>query len=112
VENVIPVEMKIERIKYKIKRILSSNADFWGMLLKNIINLEECNQAIKKVLEEIEAIKGMWKRVIVYLNYREKWRFYFAWYTLYILNQKVSVALMEKFSGNQVNENEVFFEEF
>lgn len=56
------------------------------MLLKNVINLEELNQAIKRVFEDIEEIKKMWIKVVVYLNFRKKWRFYYVWYYLYILN--------------------------
>ncbi|EAR94555.2 transmembrane protein, putative (macronuclear) [Tetrahymena thermophila SB210] len=112
VENVIPIELKIDRIKYKIKQILLQNISFWNMLLKNVIVLEELNQAIKKVFEDIDEIKKMWIRVIVYLNYRKKWRFYYAWYYLYILNQKVLLSLLEKFTGTFVNENEVFIEEY
>lgn len=67
-ENVIPIEEKIERIKFKIKKILKENADFWGMLLNNVINLEECNEAIKKVFEDIQTIKIMWLKIIIYLN--------------------------------------------
>ncbi|KAL4500954.1 hypothetical protein ABPG73_013692 [Tetrahymena malaccensis] len=112
VENVIPIELKIDRIKYKIKQILIQNISFWNMLLKNVIVLEELNQAIKKVFDEIDEIKKMWIRVIQYLNYRKKWRFYYAWYYLYILNQKVLLQLLEKFTGTFINENEVFIEEF
>ncbi|KAL4511596.1 hypothetical protein ABPG72_012441 [Tetrahymena utriculariae] len=112
VENVIPIELKIDRIKYKIKQILLQNISFWNMLLKNLIVLEELNQAIKKIFDDIEEIKKMWIRVIIYLNYRKKWRFYYAWYYLYILNQKVLLQLLEKFTGTFINENEVFIEEF
>ena len=54
----------------------------------------------------------MWIFTNKYLDYRKKWRFYFAWYILFILNKKVKLSLIEKFEGlNNINENDIFSEE-
>ena len=54
----------------------------------------------------------MWIFTNKYLDYRKKWRFYFAWYVLFILNKKVKLSLIEKFEGlNNIDENDIFSEE-
>ena len=46
-----------------------------------------------------------------FLVYKKKWKFYYAWYYLYILNKKIKMNFIEMFSGTNVNENEIFSEE-
>ncbi|EGR29365.1 hypothetical protein IMG5_156920 [Ichthyophthirius multifiliis] len=112
IEKVIPIEIKIDEIKERIKYIISLNITFWQTLQKSKINLQECNKIALSVQIQIKELKKLWININNYLDYRKKWKFYFAWYILYILNKKVKISLIEKFSGiNNVNETDIFSEE-
>ena len=42
-----------------------------------------------------------------YLDYKKKWKFYYAFFTFYILNKKVTNRILENFAGDNVNENNI-----
>ncbi|KAL4476170.1 hypothetical protein ABPG74_009903 [Tetrahymena malaccensis] len=112
VESVIPIEEKIAQIQSGIKFIIKNNIRFWAYLEKASINLNEINKFAKFSQRQLDLLKKLWKQSMYYLDYRKKWRFYYCWYYLYILNKKIKVSMLERFSGiNNINENEVFSEE-
>ncbi|KAL4499680.1 hypothetical protein ABPG72_017220 [Tetrahymena utriculariae] len=112
VESVIPIEEKISQIQSGIKFIIKNNIRFWAYLEKSSINLNEINKFAKFSQRQLDLLKKLWKQSMYYLDYRKKWRFYYCWYYLYILNKKIKVSMLERFSGiNNINENEVFSEE-
>ena len=53
----------------------------------------------------------MWLKINQYLDFKKKWKFYYAWFTLYLLNKKIKARLMDNFSGMNINENDIFSEE-
>ena len=90
---------------------MTQNCKFWALLSKNIISLKELNDLLYLQFEEVEKVKALWITITFYLDYKKKWKFYYAFFTYYILNKKVSNRILENFSGVNVNENDIFSEE-
>jgi hypothetical protein len=55
------------------------------------VNLKDLNELTKYSLSQLELLKQLWKDCMYYVDYRKKWRFYYCWYYLYILNKKVHI---------------------
>lgn len=39
----------------------------------------------------------LWVRIQNYLDYKKKWKFYYAWFTLYIQNKKLKNKILDNF---------------
>jgi hypothetical protein len=110
-EIALQIEDEIGSIKQKIKNVLHTNCQFWATLQKHTISYRELNSMLRSQFDEIERIKQLWISVHSYLDYKKKWKFYYAWFTMYILNKKIKNRILENFSGTSVNENDIFSEE-
>lgn len=66
---------------------------------------------LKAQFDRIDITKDLWISITSYLDYKKKWKFYYAWFTLYILNKKIKNRILDNFQGLQVNENDIFSEE-
>ena len=84
---------------------------FWSLLQRNVISLQQLNDLLLNQFKEVARIKELWNSVQTYLEYKKKWKFYYAWFTMYILNKKVKNIILENFSGTSLNVNDIFSEE-
>lgn len=111
IQTALYVEEQITLIKNNIQTILKNNCRFWNLLARNTIDLQEINKLLKQQFADIDRTKELWITMTLYLDYKKKWKFYYAWYTLYILNKKIQTRILDNFQGTNVNENDIFSEE-
>ncbi|CAD8195861.1 unnamed protein product [Paramecium octaurelia] len=111
IENALFVEEQIDSIKSNITTILKQNCIFWNNLQQTTIDMSEMDNLLKMQFKKIEETKHLWITITNYLEYKKKWKFYYAWFTLYILNKKIKNRILDNFQGFQVNENDIFSEE-
>lgn len=81
------------------------------MLVQPQVVLEDVEKLLRNIFADINNVKNLWFKLSKFLDYKKKWKFYYAWYCLYILNKKVKLVILEKFSGTNVNENDIFSED-
>ncbi|CAD8096084.1 unnamed protein product [Paramecium primaurelia] len=111
IENALFVEEQIDSIKNNITNILKQNCIFWNNLQQTTIDMSEMDNLLQMQFKKIEETKHLWITITNYLEYKKKWKFYYAWFTLYILNKKIKNRILDNFQGFQVNENDIFSEE-
>ncbi|CAD8107864.1 unnamed protein product [Paramecium primaurelia] len=111
IENALFVEEQINSIKNNITNILKQNCIFWNNLQQTTIDMSEMDNLLQMQFKKIEETKHLWITITNYLEYKKKWKFYYAWFTLYILNKKIKNRILDNFQGFQVNENDIFSEE-
>ena len=59
---------------------------FWSTIHHNKIDLTELINTVKPNFNTMEIINDEWKELAKYFDYQKKWKFYYAWYTLYVKN--------------------------
>ncbi|CAD8121761.1 unnamed protein product [Paramecium sonneborni] len=111
IENALFVEEQIDSIKNNITNILKQNCVFWNNLQQTTIDMSEMDNLLQMQFKKIEETKHLWITITNYLEFKKKWKFYYAWFTLYILNKKIKNRILDNFQGFQVNENDIFSEE-
>ncbi|CAD8068730.1 unnamed protein product [Paramecium sonneborni] len=110
-QNALYIEEMIETIKSNINNIMIQNCLFWKCLQKEVIDLEELDNLLKTQFDKIEQTNFFWVQIQNYLDFKKKWKFYYAWFTLYIENKKLKNKILDNFQGLSVNENDIFSEE-
>ena len=68
---------------------------FWALLKANVIVLDDLMDSYGKVTDAKKKCRKLWKNLVKYLSYKKKWRFYYAWYHLFILNKKLKAAVID-----------------
>ncbi|CAD8070191.1 unnamed protein product [Paramecium primaurelia] len=111
IQNALFIEDLIETIKQNINHIMIQNCAFWKCLQKEVIDLQELDELLKSQFEKIEQTNNLWVQIQNYLDFKKKWKFYYAWFTLYIQNKKLKNKILDNFQGLSVNENDIFSEE-
>ncbi|CAD8090150.1 unnamed protein product [Paramecium sonneborni] len=111
IQNALHIEDLIETIKQNINNIMIQNCSFWKCLQKEVIDLKELDDMLKSQFEKIEQTNNLWVQIQNYLDFKKKWKFYYAWFTLYIQNKKLKNKILDNFQGLSVNENDIFSEE-
>ncbi|CAK58161.1 unnamed protein product (macronuclear) [Paramecium tetraurelia] len=111
IENALFVEEQIDSIKNNITNILKQNCVFWNNLQQTTIDMSEMDNLLQMQFKKIEETKHLWITITNYLEFKKKWKFYYAWFTLYVLNKKIKNRILDNFQGFQVNENDIFSEE-
>ncbi|CAD8103477.1 unnamed protein product [Paramecium sonneborni] len=111
IQNALFIEDLIETIKQNINNIMIQNCAFWKCLQKEVIDLQELDDLLKSQFEKIEQTNNLWVQIQNYLDFKKKWKFYYAWFTLYIQNKKLKNKILDNFQGLSVNENDIFSEE-
>ncbi|CAD8148434.1 unnamed protein product [Paramecium octaurelia] len=110
-QNALYIEDIIDTIKKNINNIMIQNCVFWKCLQKEVIDLEELDELLKNQFDKIESTNQLWVQIQNYLDFKKKWKFYYAWFTLYIENKKLKNKILDNFQGLSVNENDIFSEE-
>ncbi|CAD8089602.1 unnamed protein product [Paramecium sonneborni] len=110
-QNALYIEDMIDTIKSNINNIMIQNCVFWKCLQKEVIDLEELDHLLRNQFDKIEQTNFLWVQIQNYLDFKKKWKFYYAWFTLYIENKKLKNKILDNFQGLSVNENDIFSEE-
>jgi hypothetical protein len=77
---------------------------------RNKIDLTELTEIIRPNFATMELINDNWKDLARYFEIQKKWKFYYAWYILYVKNEKLKPVILEYF-GTEVHEEELFSSE-
>lgn len=85
-EFIIDCEKKFECIKLLTNDILKRNLLFWETVHHNKIDLTELINTVNPNFTTLEEINDNWKDLAQYFDIQKKWKFYYAWFTLYIKN--------------------------
>jgi hypothetical protein len=87
--------------------VLKKNLAFWEYVHRNKIDLTELIEIVRPNFSTIESINDGWKDLAKYFEVQKKWKFYYAWYLLYVKNEKLKPVIIEYF-GTEVHEDELF----
>ena len=68
---------------------------FWSLLKANVVVLDDLMDLYKNVNEAKLKCNKFWKKLLIFLSQKKKWRFYYAWYHLFILNKKLKSAMID-----------------
>lgn len=66
--------------------VLKRNLQFWQTVHHNRIDLTQLLQTVEPNFSTLQTINDHWKDLSIYFDLQKKWKFYYAWFTLYIKN--------------------------
>ena len=90
--------------------VLKRNLTFWETVHHNKIDLTDLMNTVKPNFATMETINDNWKELAKYFDIQRKWKFLYAWYTLYVKNEKLKSVILESFS-TEVREDKLFSDE-
>lgn len=73
----------------------------------NKVNLTDLINIVEPIFKAMDSVNDGWKELAHYLDQQNKWKFFYAWYLLYVKNEKLPPSFLELFSDS-VKEKFIF----
>ena len=98
-------------IQMKVKRILTNNYQLWMYFALDKVHMDKILRISGENAKIKQQVKLMWRNLFSITENKRKWRFYFIWFTLFLLNKKIKQSYLVGFEGKLINENDIFVQD-